>query len=345
MDDQNQNLQSPQHHDNSQPTSGDSKVIPLAEVMPDEIQSQSGITPAIPTTQSPQSVQPQSSASQDVLPHKVSGRGRLLKRAPIVIIAVLLIGLAALYVLHWQSTHLHGYESTHASVGIFTSKDLRQRTTYIALSFKDSLEGVTCSSPSPNPNFVGTTKLQYVNSNTLSLTLTQNMRPPTTAPSGPLCNEAQDLSGSGGPASKQITLNQAWLDSGSPNKVLMINQVIWPLVIDKSAYRLTLHNTQGSRSTQAYLPIDVVELSIAQGCMTEAAFNNYLSTHNIELANQKYPGITANMEQIFPSFNTHGYKALVIEDNFVKTLSYEGYNCQVQLIPNPGGNMGYAMEL
>ena len=262
-----------------------------------------------------------------------------------IIVGILIIISVGLYVYKRQpSISGSGIKTNDAFLYLFSSKTDSKHQTYLSVDFKDSVVSAGCSSTVVS-GFQGKVQFSY-NDTSATLKITQNKPAPKPSSSGnQICTGMQTAEARPSQdITKKINLSQQWIENKSATKAITINGESWKLVLDKSAYSLEFSGPEGQRSLQSYLPTDVAEITTPSGCMTDVQWASYTTNHGIETAEQKYPGIDNAYLKLHPNYNKANRDALVIANQYVKSLSWNSHNCTtVQLIDDPasgGGPMG-----
>jgi len=268
-----------------------------------------------------------------------SGFSPIELAASLALIGVLVF--VGVYVYNRQQPQTPNVQTKNAYIGLFSQKDDTQRSTYLRIDFIDSAVQAGCSS-SAVKGFVGNVNLSYTDKANATLAITQNKRPPAKPASlnSQICIGTEEARSSPD-IMKKISINQQWLDNDQPAKTIKINGRPWKVTVKESTYSLEFRGSQGQYSLQPYLPVDVVEFTVAHDCMSDNGLLKYINDHQVQLAEHKYPGIDAKYLKLNQYYNRANRDALVISNNYVRSLmkSNASTKCNdVRVDTDPGGN-------
>ena len=181
------------------------------------------------------------------------------------------------------------------------------------------------------PGFKGTITVRENTPEGMQINLTQNKKPyigqPVTDERAP-CPAVAML-----PVAQTYKLNKAWLENSNPTKKVMIQNVEYTLVLDKSSYSLQLTGS-GAKIAVAYIPDTIAALYTYpnKACSVDSV-REFASSQNIQLAEAVYPELSSKLaNQGFRLNATNQNSILVIINDAVKKLQgrqADGQPCQV----------------
>lgn len=277
----------------------------------------------------------------------------------VVLVVICLIVFSGLYIYskHKNSMNTAGKLYTTTDAGLFLQYDTDTapagEQTYLKVAFGDSSDLSGCGSI--NPNFQGNIAITYADANSARVTITQNLNPkaPQQATSlGPSSeNCADDLGPPEYTTNAEISSN--WLNGGSSTKSFVINGNDFTITRNTADYSLTLGNSTTNQSVLRRIQPDITEIGPSgENCSitTTSQLDSYLRGAGVELADQKYPGITQKLATLYPGDTNEGIYALVIKGQNVDSLTSTTAispttGCWLQLVTNPYWSDGVGISL
>jgi len=264
---------------------------------------------------------------------KKNQKGFSLLETVFCLVIILAISGVALYIYHSKS----GYQVKDITLALDSSVDNNQYSTSLSIVFGDSAYSTGCSSERV-AGFIGKTQLSYSGSSTASIKISQNMKPnkSQSKQSSTVVDCPQDLSGAPDPVSKTLNFDEHWVESMPHIKNIFINGRHWTLTLDNKAYTLTLAGPDGQSTVVSRLPLDVKELTAANSCNTLGRLTSFANANHIELAEQKYPGITEEAQKYDQYMNgsKSNIELLIINSSAVNALPtpglYSGVSCTIE---------------
>jgi hypothetical protein len=253
----------------------------------------------------------------------------------IIIPIVLLVTLAIVGVFAFSRIN-HADQSK----GMFTAKnygvifrgtsDGRYVYQYsLDVSYGDSFDPKS-DCPAQLDGFQGKLSIDYQSNSKARVSVLQNIKPYQSKDNNISAHACPDVVV---PAfTKNIRLDKKWIESGSPDKTVQINNKTYNLALNEQA-RTIGFNSESYKQVEPYLPDGLAQLyayPMYDNCMSTAQLQTYAKEHSIVEADSKYPGLTASIKSIpnlkleAPDGSTN--VLLVMTDDYVKQLIEKTHN-------------------
>jgi hypothetical protein len=247
----------------------------------------------------------------------------------IIIPVILLVVLAIIGIFAFSRIN-HADESkgmfTAKNYGVTfkgTSDDNYVYQYSLDVSYEDSFDPKS-DCPAQLDGFQGKLSIDYQSDSKARVSVLQNIKPYQSKDNNISAHVCPDVVVPD--FTKNIRLDKKWIESGSSDKTMQINNKTYNLALNKQARTISL-NGEKYKQVEPYLPDGLAQLyayPMYDNCMSLNQIQAYAKGHNIVEADSKYPGLTSSIKSIpnlileAPDGSTN--VLLVMTDDYVKQL-------------------------
>ena len=254
---------------------------------------------------------------------------------PIGLLVILVIAGIFAWIFISGTDYIRGlYAAKNFNLSFVGESDNSYQYQYsVRVSYHDSIdESGTCPSTSTLEGFRGKINIEYLSESEAKVEVLQNVKPNREQDAKPRRKQDGGILPTLCPAvgiqpdTETVRLDKKWIESGSADKNILVNDRFYRLELDKENRTISFKG-EDYESTEPHLPDGLAQLyayPMRENCMSVAQLQTYAKEHGIVTADDKYPGLAADIKAI-PKLRLIAPDGsenvlLVIADDYVKQL-------------------------